>query len=290
MKSANTVKAVTAALLLTTAAPALALEVQPGDYAWVGDGRTLAIAYFQHQTSDSFYGADGSAIGNSNLDADILIARMVHYREIAGQKLAFHAILPIGQFDNIRIGGGEQSAKDGIGDLTLGTTWYPVTSEEPTGTTLGLSLFATAPTGAFKNERVSFGAGTWSVTPQIGMVQGLGNGFFLDASAELTVTRNFEEGGVSYERDNTTQASVYLRYQWDDATAFSLGYVTRTGGELWVNGAASGQETNSDQLRLVASKFITPDFQIQGMYGHDIDVKGGFRSEPLAQIRLMKVF
>ncbi|MCB5408954.1 transporter [Pseudogemmobacter faecipullorum] len=290
MKPVNFSKAALAALLLPLAAPAMALEVQPGDYAWAGDGRTLAIAYFQHQTSDSFYGADGSTIGNSSLDADIVIARMVHYREIAGQKLAFHAILPIGQFDNIRIGGAGQPAKDGIGDLTLGTTWFPVTSAEPTGTTLGLSLFATAPTGVFRNDHVSFGAGTWSLTPQIGMVQGLGNGFFIDASAEMTVTRDFEEAGVSYEREDTTQASLYLRYQWDDATAFSLGYVSRSGGELWVNGAATGQETNNDQLRLVASKMVTPDFQIQGMYGHDIDVKGGFRSEPLAQIRLMKVF
>ncbi|RRH73434.1 transporter [Falsigemmobacter faecalis] len=289
MTRVNFVSAALAAMTLS-AAPALAADVQPGDYAWVGDGRTLAIAYVQNQQAKSFRAADGSDVPASKLDANVLILRAVHYRELAGQKFAFHAIAPMGKFSTATIGGADQPVKNGLGDLTLGVTWFPMTSAEPTGTTFGISGFVTAPTGNYEPGHVSVATGGWSFTPQLGMVQGLGNGFFLDAAAEANIYRDFSKDGVAISQDTTYQAQAYLRYQWDEATAFSLGYTEKSGGDLFVNGAAAGQKTDFKQIRLLASKFVNPTTQVQLMLGKDTEVRGGFKNEPLAQVRFTKVF
>lgn len=290
MKRSNFVTAAVAAMLAIPAAQALALDVQPGDYIWVGAGHTLVLAYGQHQSANSFHLDGAGDVPESEMDANILILRAVHYREIAGQKFVFQMIAPMGKFDGVDIGGARQEVKDGFGDLTLGATWFPLASDDAYGTTLGLSAFVTAPTGAFDANRVSFGSGTWALTPQIGMVQGLGNGFFVDASVEASIYRDFHDSGVDFSRDTTVQGQAYVRYQYTDATAFSLGYTSKSGGELYANGSYTGQKTQSDQVRFVASTFITPTQQLQVMLAKDVDAKGGFKTEPLVQLRFGLVF
>lgn len=290
MKCSTIAAAGFAALCALPATSAMALEVQPGDYGWVGHGRTLALAYFQNLSSDTFKADGATSVPESKFSADILILRAVHYREIAGQKFAFHAIAPIGDFKTVKVGGANPAVADGFGDVTVGVTWFPMTSDKADGTTLGASLFVTAPTGEYDSTNVSFGSGTWSITPQVGMVQGLGKGFFLDASAEATFSKDWDDNGNQFSRDPSAQASVYLRYQYNEATAFSAGYVFKNGGELFQNGLATGEKTESEQLRLVASHFVTPAQQVQVMIGKDISTEQGFKNEPLLQVRLTSVF
>lgn len=290
MKSSHFVAAAVAAICATQAGSAVAGDVQPGDYAWVGAGRTLVLAYAQNQKADSFTLDGQGAVPNAEMDANILILRGVHYREIGGEKFALHVIAPIGDFQTLKLGGADQKVNDGFGDLTLGVTWYPTVSDDAKGTTLGASMFVTAPTGSFDNDSVNFGNGTWSVTPQIGLVQGLGNGFFLDASAEATFYKDFTEAGTDYSRDPTAQLQAYVRYQYSDKTAFSLGYTGKTGGDLFTNGVYTGQKTESQQVRLVASQFVTPSQQVQLMLAKDTEADGGFKADSLVQLRLTSVF
>ncbi len=201
----------------------------------------------------------------------------------------YHVILPIGKLD-ARIGGVDQPISDGFGDLTLGATVYPIHSNEPTGTTLGFSTFIAAPTGAFDPNRVSLGSGTWTFTPQIGLQQGLGNGFFFDAYADVAIQLDHKEDGREFSRKPSSELQAYLRYQFDQKTSVSFGYAGLFGGEGEVNGVKTGLQTRSDQLRLFANTFVLPDVQLQGMVGTDIGGKGGFEQNFVAQIRLLKVF
>lgn len=290
MKRVNFVAAALAALVSSAVAPAYAGDVQPGDYVYAGDGRTLFIVYGQHQRSKTFDNGVTGQVPESKTAIDALILRAVHYREIAGHKLAFHAIAPIAKFNGMTVGGMDVAHDDGLGDLTLGVTYFPTTSDAETGTTFGASLFVTAPSGDFSVDRPSFGTGTWSLTPQVGVVQGLGNGYYIDASAEATIYRDTNHDGVRVARKDTAQVQAYLRYQWDEATAFSLGYSAKSGGARYDNGVFTGNKTRSEQIRLVASKFVTPTSQVQMMLGKDTIVKGGFKAEPLVQVRFTSVF
>jgi hypothetical protein len=59
---------------------------------------------------------------------------------------------------------------------------------------------------------------------------------------------------------------------------------------MTVNGLESGLKTESDQLRVFGTHFVSPTVQVQGMLGKDINVDGGFQNNSVAQFRLVKVY
>lgn len=278
----------TAGLML--AGTAQAIDVSPGDYAWVGDGRTLFLTYGQFQTADEFLPDGAAAVPDSKLSLSLLLLRGVHYREIGGQKFSFQAILPIGRFGTARIGGADAPVTDGIGDLTLGATWYPLASAEPTGTTLGITAFLTAPTGAYEFGEVSLGSGTWTLTPQVGLIQGLGGGFYFDGILDVALQADHDEGGVEVSRDPSVQAQGYLRWQASPQTSVSVGYSGLFGGETHHDGVYTGLKTRSDQVKIFANTFFDETSQVQLMLAKDVKVEGGFKSDTVVQLRYLKVF
>lgn len=292
----STVKA-TIAGLATFAGVALcsssasAIDISPADYTVLPDGTVLALTYFQYTTGDRL-DIDGTGNNpNSRLDVGVALLRSVYYSSIAGVPISMQAILPVGTFPDARIGGVDQQTSDGLGDLTLGFTVTPVnTPDKDYGTTLAFTSFLTAPTGNFDATGVSLGSGTWTFTPQIGLIQGLGNGFFLDAAVDVAFQKDHKEDGLAFSRNPSTELQSYLRYQVSDKTSVSFGYAGFFGGASKVDDDATGLKTRSDQLRVFANTFVTPSVQLQGMVGTDINVEGGFKQDLVAQIRVLKIF
>ncbi|WP_205910434.1 transporter [Rhizobium sp. FY34] len=292
----STVKAAIAGLaafagVLLSSGSASAIDISPGDFAVLPDGTVLALTYFQYSTSDRLNLDGVGDIPGSRLDLGVTLLRSVYYNSIAGVPISMQAILPIGTLPNARIGGIDQQTSDGLGDLTLGFTVTPInTSDKDYGTTLALTNFLTAPTGNFDATGVSLGSGTWTFTPQIGLIQGLGNGFFLDAALDVAFRKDHKEDGLSFSRDPSTELQTYLRYQVSDKTSLSFGYAGIFGGTNQVNDVATGLKTRSDQLRVFANTFVSQSVQLQGMVGTDINVEGGFKQDLVAQIRVLKIF
>lgn len=268
-----------------------AIDFSPGDYTVLPDGTVLALTYFQYATGDRLNVDGVGNVPSSRLDSAVGLLRGVYYSSIADVPVSMQAILPIGTFPHAKIGGIDQPTSDGFGDLTLGFTVTPVhTTDKDYGTTIGITTFLTAPTGKFDVNDISLGSGTWTLTPQIGLIQGLGNGFFLDAGIDVAFQKNHTERGLSFSRDPSTELQTYLRYQISDKTSVSFGYAGFFGGESKVNDVATGLKTRSDQLRFFANTFVTPSVQLQGMIGTDLNVEGGFKQDLVAQIRVLKVF
>ncbi|WP_377291798.1 transporter [Rhizobium sp. SG2393] len=274
---------------LLAAQPAAAIDVSPGDYGVLPAGTNIGLLYYNFGKSDTLNVDGVGDIPNSELTTHVGLLRALHYDEIGGVPVLFHAILPFGKID-ARIGGVDQPIDDGFGDLTLGATVFPIHSSDPTGTTLGFSTFVTAPTGAYDVNRVSLGSGTWTFTPQVGLQQGLGNGFFLDAFADVAIQLDHSESGREISRKPSSEVQAYLRYQFDQKTSVSFGYAGFFGGAGEVNGVKTGLKTRADQLRLFANTFVLPDVQLQGMVGTDIGGEGGFKQNFVAQVRLLKLF
>lgn len=277
-----------AAMILTT--PAQAFDISPGDYAWLGDGRSLLLTYGQHSTADTLNLDGVGRVPGSSLTTAAAILRGVTYREFGGHRFSFQAILPHVKVGEAAIGGAAQPVADGIGDLTLAATYYPLASAEPKGTTLGLTMFVTAPTGEYRTGRLSVGSGAWVVTPQLGLVKGIGNGWFFDGTFDVALQATSHHGGVKRAKDPATQVQAYLRKQVSATTAVSFGYSGSFGGDLYVDGVHSGLNAREDQLRLFGSTFLTVSDQVQVMLAKDIRTEGGFKDSSTLQLRYLKVF
>jgi hypothetical protein len=78
----------------------------------------------------------------------------------------------------------------------------------------------TFPTGPYDADRtINFGSDTYTVTPQIGLIQNLGNGFYLDAAIDVAFRRDVSEGSLEFSRDPSTLVQAYLRYKLTPATS-----------------------------------------------------------------------
>ncbi|WP_082655797.1 transporter [Aureimonas sp. D3] len=271
---------------------ARAIDIAPGDYAVLPAGTSLGALYFQYTSADSLHVIGPGDVPASELKTAVGILRGLHFTEVGGVPIALHLILPFGGFPEARIGGVEQPTAEGFGDVTTGFTIYPInTGAGEFATTVGLSAFVTMPTGHHDFGRISIGSGAWTATPQVGLIQGLGHGFFFDGAADVAFRRDSEEAGnLTVSQDPSFQLQAYLRYQVSQATSVSFGYSGTFGGDSFVNDRATGLQTRSDQLRLFANTFVTPTVQIQGMIGTDIHAEGGFKQDLVAQIRLLTVF
>lgn len=290
MKILTTRLCAAATMAMLTGTPALAIDIGPGDYAILPEGTKLGLLYLQHLRSDSL-SIGGNEVPGSEFKGTVGLLRGLYYTDWGNERVALHMVLPISSLNTASIGGVDQPIADGLGDLTLGVTYWPVKPEnEETGTTVGLSLFVTAPTGKYEFGSVGIGEGTWQITPQVGVIQGLGGGFYIDGALDVALSFDHDEAGVSVSRDPSWQLQAMLRKQFNPTTSLAIGYSGHRGGELAFDGVENGQKTSRDQIRLYGTKFLTPDFQIQGMIGRDISTKGGFEYDSVAQIRLMKVF
>lgn len=288
MKTLQTA-ALTAALLLSATA-SHAIDGAPGDYSWLGAGQSLLISYTQFSTADTFKLDGVGEVPDSKVDTFVQLIRGVHYFELSDQRFAVQFFMPFGKFTTARVGGVDQPTSDGVGDLTAGFTWYPWASSAPTGTTVGLTLFATAPTGSFELSDVSLGSGTWTITPQFGFIQGLGGGNFLDIIGDVSFPADFTASDIDVSRDPYGQAQVFLRHQFSATTSASFGYSGTYGGKYYYNNIYTGQKSRDDQLRVFANTFVTPQIQAQGMLGTSLYTSGGFQNNLVAQLRLLVAF
>lgn len=274
------------------ASPAYAIDIFPSDYTVLPAGTNAVLVYGQVAKSDTF-DLDGlGEIPSSELGSVAGIARYLHFNQLGGVPVGVQAFLPFGAITDAKVGGTNFNKNDGIGDLTVGVTAWPIHSAEPTGTTIGLTAYLTLPTGAYKfgPAEANLGSGTWTVTPQIGIIQGLGNGFFFDGALDVAFRADHDEQGLEVSRKASTQAQAYLRYQFSAATNIAIGYSGTFGGKDYVNDTYTGTRTRVDQLRLTGSTFLSPTLQLSGMIGTDVNVEGGFKQDVVGTIRLLKLF
>ncbi|MNP10580.1 hypothetical protein D3C76_1027360 [compost metagenome] len=284
------VKTTVASAFLMISSAAHALDSSPGDYAWLGDNAKVLVLYGQYQHARTFSADGAGEVPDSKFESALGIVRGVYYKSIGDTRMSFQFFVPFGGFPTARVGGVDQPTAEGVGDLTLGSTIYPFASSEPTGTTLGLSLFVTTPAGNHDSSKVSLGGGGWALTPQIGLIQGLGHDFYLNTIVDVAWRESVRDGGMKDSSEPATQVQTYLTYKPSPGTSFSVGYSGRFGGERSLGDVYTGTKTRNDQVRFFADTFITPTLQVQGMIGHDVYAEGGFENDAVIQVRLAKLF
>lgn len=290
MKLHHLCGAMAAALVLSQAGPGHALDGLQGDYIWPGDGFTAFLLYGQYQHASKFSLEGSGSIPDSELTVHSSTLRLVTYREIGGYRTAFQAFLPIADFADARVGGGDLATSSGVGDLTFGASFFPYVTEGPTGTNLGITLFLGTPTGNYDLGNANTGSGTWTLTPQIGLAQGLGGGFYLDAYADVAFSRTTDHDGVRVRIEPSYQVQSWLRYQVSPTTSLAVGYSARRGGKQYLDGVYANAQTHSDQIRVSAGTFLSPKVYLFGMIGKDVSSKDGYKDGSVAMLRLGYIF
>lgn len=278
--------------LLTGQNAASALDIMPGDYLPAPAGTNVIMGYGSYGTASSLRVDGVGKIADSKLSTLTGTARFIHFDEVAGMPVAVQALVPNGMFTDARIGGIHQRRENGLVDTTVAVVAWPINTTGPYGTALGIAAFVTMPTGAYspRANTVSMGNGTWAFTPEIGIVQGLGGKLFFEAAIDTQIRADHTELGQRLSRGPSTQLQALFRYQFTEATSFSVGYSSTYGGRTTADGVPTGNKARSDQVRVFASTMLTPTLQLQGMIGRDVYAAGGFKQDFNGQIRLTKVF
>lgn len=281
--------AISACTLVTS--PALAIDVEPGDYVPLPAGTNLLAIYYQHIESDSF-SLDGVEITDSELSADIGVVQYSHYLDFLGRPAALQAYLPIGAISNASVGGGDLQQSDGLGDLTIGATIWPIAAPmgDLYGTTVGFSLYTAFPTGKYDVGAAQLGDGGIVITPQVGLVQGLGRGLFFEANYDVSFTQDFNSNGLDVSVEPLHQVQVWLRQHLSQETYLSVGYSGLRGGEVFAGGVATGEKNETDEVRFAVGHFINPTTEISGRVGYAFRTKDGYANEPVVQLRFVKLF
>lgn len=271
--------------------PAHALDVEPGDYVPLPSGSNALALFYGNYRSDQF-SLDGAEIPDSKFSAQAVTLQYNRYTELFGKPLALQIYLPYGAFSDARVGGQNLPQGEGPGDLTFGATIWPVAADHQdlTGTTLGLSVYASVPTGDYELGGANIGFGGAVVTPQIGLIQGLGGGRFLDVIYDVSFTRDFDVDGVNVEVDPLHQTQIWLRQYLSDRTNIAIGYNGIRGGATSFDGYDSGIETDLDEVRFAVSHFLDPSTEIAGRVSYSYDAENGFSNKPMVQLRFLKLF
>jgi hypothetical protein len=260
-------------------------------------GTNALLSYSTFTTRQSFVTNQGQTIEDgTKLDSYIGILRYVHYADIGGFTVAPQVLLPYGRLYDGSLGGVSLNDTGGFADPIVAAPFWFVNNQQ-SGTSLAIVPYLFVPLGKYDaGEALNLGENRWKFDLQLGGTQDLGHGFLMQASADVMWygpnSDAMGNGIGDLRQDNTYQAQIWLTYAppKDPSWKFSLGYSKYWGGDQSINGVENGIATESDQLRLQVSKFVTPTFQVQGLVQRDLDVQGGFREDLRTTVRFMKLF
>jgi hypothetical protein len=278
------------ALVAAFAAPIQAMDIAPGDYAVAAPGTTMALYYAQFSGARALHVDETGSVPDSELDLQVNLLRFVRYGEIGALPFAVQAIIPFGGFGVAKIGGIDQKTAEGLGDVVLAASIFPLQAQNPLDLTVGVTAFLALPTGEYAPNAVSIGSGTTTATLQLGAIRPLTARVSLDAAVDVSITADHTARGVSYSQDPQAEAQAYLRFAVSPQTNLSFGYAAFFAGKRRADGVYQGSSAEARQLRVFADTFITPTLHVQAMLGRDLSRKAGFETDLVGQLRLLKTF
>lgn len=284
---------VAAAVLATLAhAPAMALDVDAGDYTALPPGTNLALVYYQHAQRDRLYSGGAPAPLDARLDSDVGIVRGVHFMDIGGYTVDPQFLLPFGQL-KAKNGTAFLGESSGAGDLILAATVWLVNRKE-SNTYFGITPFLTLPTGQYdRNKALNLGEHRTRFTLQAGYITPLAPKLSLDLIGDVTVygsNNDFGAASATLEQKATYSAQAHLRYHVSPVFDVRAGVFKTLTGETRVNGAGRGDRGNTTKFNIGATYFLRPTTQLLATYGRDTSVRDGFREESRVNLRLLEIF
>lgn len=286
----HAMKLLSAAVWLALAAgPAVAgINTDPLDYVPAPAGTTLAAIYYQNNHSSSQY-ADGRQVAQNSIQADVGIARFVHYTELAGFRIAPQVLLPA---VSVEVGGkGNTVSADGISDPILGLPVWLVNRPEQR-LYFAVTPYLHLPLGRYNSNRaLNPGDNRWKFTLQGGLSVGLGEKTTLDVIGDAQWFGDNRDiaGGGHLEQKALYSLQPQLTYQLAPGLTSSLGVYHVWGGASQVRGVDQHDRTRTTTALGTLSYWLGKTDNLQFQYRVDTEVKNGAKTNGL-QLRFLHVF
>ncbi|MEH3120126.1 MAG: transporter [Methylorubrum populi] len=283
-------------LTLPPSTAALAVDLNATDYVPLPVGTNVFVSYTTFATRDGFKDKNGFAIKtDTHLDSLVEIARVIRYMDIAGFTVAPQILVPGGSLFNGSLGGAGLRSAGGLGDPILAAPVWLINSEK-SGTYFAITPYVFVPLGSYTpGATLDLGENRWRANVQAGLAQALGPDFLTQLSGEVLFYGDNKDAaatpGSVLTQKNTFQFQGWLSYvpPSDKTWRIAAGYSQLWGGTQFLNGIPTGTATRAQQIRFEVGKFLAPDFQILGQVQRDLTVRGGFKEDLRAMLRLVKV-
>jgi hypothetical protein len=293
----TSVAALLAVSLTSAPTPASALDVDPGDYAAAPPGTSLAIGYSLNSWRREYKTDSGDNIGNSELNTNVGILRLVHYVDLWGITADPQIFLVYGSLNNGKLGGDNLSSSTGIGDTIIASTFWFVNQPE-NKRWLGFTPFVFLPTGTYRDQQpLNVGENRYKAVLQAGYVEGFeafGHDWMVDVIYDATIYGDNKDAGpdgnTTLKQDESYQLQTWLRYFLEPNWSIGAGYSGTWGGQTKLGGEDADTSTQAQQLRAITQYNILPDLQLQATIRGDMWSRGGFEETLGVNFRIMKVF
>ncbi|MCX2887745.1 MULTISPECIES: transporter [Pseudomonas] len=272
--------------------PAYAVEVTPGDYEQYPVGATIGAIYYQHSSTDALYSRGHKSSDDFNLTSDVGILRLLHVYALSDTlTIDPQFLLPFGHVK----GGGDAAvlgSTSGVGDLILTAPlkWRLNDARD----TLSIGPYVYVPTGSYdKNDAINLGENRWKFDLQGAYVKHFTEKWAMDLVADAIWygdNTDYGKGSSRLEQDVSYAAQIMGRYMPDATTTFGLGFGHSWGGETHVADVAQDDRLGTTNVRLTATKFVTPKDQLQLQLGRDLSVENGAREDFRMNLRYAHIF
>lgn len=281
---------VCSAALLADVMPAVAIDVNSSDYLPAAPGTNLLLFYSQYAERSEYVSSSGVVTSaDTGLASYVNILQYVHYLDVGGFTVAPQVLIPTGTLYDAKLGGVNLGSAAGFSDPIFAMPVWLV-NNAATQTYVGLTPYLFVPLGQYDaGSPLNMGENRWKLDLQAGWRQGLGNGFALQLTADVTwygVNNEAGTGRQSLTQDNTYQLQAWLSYSFAKTWSVAAGYAKLWGGTEYLDGIPTGNSTERDQIRLELSTFVTPTFQVLGLVQRDFNTSGGFPEDFRGTVRL----
>jgi hypothetical protein len=273
-------------------ASGMALDTDADDYVASLAGSNLTLLYFQHVQRNALYANGDRVAGDSGLDSDTGILRVVHFTQIGGYVVDPQFLLPFGH-ERATNDASSLGSASGLGDLILAaTTW--VINDEKANTYLGITPFLFLPTGTYdRNRPMNWGENRWKLTLQSGYQRGITDKVSLVFIGDATFfgdNSEFGPTGATLKQDTVYQAQFYVRYTWSEKIDSFVGCSYLGAGASSVNGVGQNDRQRETKFSIGGGYNFTPELELFGAYGQDLSMANGFKESHRVNLRLSRTF
>lgn len=273
---------------------AYAIDINAGDYTPLPAGSNAGVFYYQHGNLDGYY-QDGKEIGAKST-ADIGIARLIHYTDIAGIRVAPQIIVPFGAVRSTEIGGGRLNNASGFADPVIAAAFWLINQPEKgaSGRHFAVTPFLYLPMGQYsRHDVVNLGENRFKFDLQMAWMQPLDGKFSFELYQDAIWYGDNDEAGTGHQtfsQDLSHQTQANLRYDLNPMQRISLGYAANYGGRQSLDGIDLNQDMQKQQLRFEYQQMINARTQLSAQAVSDTHVESGFKKDLGLNFRVFYIF
>ncbi|PQJ97292.1 transporter [Chromatium okenii] len=278
-------------LTILFAAPALAVDLQPGDLRAPKIGMNFTQFILQQSNFKGRYVHGQLQPGDPQLEISHLFWRVGRVFDAAGKPLLFFAQTPV---SSVQPAGSlsNQESVSGIGDTTFLLALWPYANRE-TQTYFGVGAYLFAPTGNYHHDRnFNLGDNRYRGALQMGVQAPLTDrSRWMLALDTVWYGENAEFGQRrdTLEKAPLTTAQVSVQYDVLPGYTLAAGYFYSVGGETSLNATRQHDQTELHRYQLTGTaQFSFGKITLQ--YGGDLETENGWLEDNRLILRYTKYF